>query len=254
LTSRPGHSRQRYVGASTKAFLGYRETLNWLTAIRQVVDGRTADGLQSFVIPSFPVLESAIRIFEGTDVWVGAQTSAWGDGALTGEVSPRMLAELGVRIVEVGHAERRELFGETDEAVARKTSAIRAAGLIPLVCVGEPALADAATAAGFAFKQLNSALGDSLDGTVIAYEPVWAIGADQPAEPDYINDVIGRLRMLSGDDNLSIIYGGSAGPGLLPQLTEADGLFLGRFARDPANLRLVLDEALALEMDGQLDG
>jgi triosephosphate isomerase len=246
LTSKPGRSRQRYVGASTKAFLGYQETLNWLAAIRLIVDDRTPGWPQTFVIPSFPVLESAIRIFEGTDVWVGAQTSAWGDGPLTGEVSPGMLAELGVRIVEVGHAERREFFGETDKVVARKTEAALAAGLTPLVCVGEPARVDAATAAGFAYRQLSAAVGDSLS-VIVAYEPVWAIGEDKPAEPDYINDVITRLRELSGDENLSIIYGGSAGPGLLSKLTEADGLFLGRFAHDPANLGHVLDEALALE-------
>jgi triosephosphate isomerase len=249
LTSRPEHSRQRYVGASTKAFLGYRDTLAWLTAIRQVVDGRAADRVQNFVIPSFPVLESAVRIFEGTDVWVGAQTSAWGDGELTGEVSPRMLAELGVRIVEVGHAERRELFGETNEVVARKTAAALTAGLTPLICLGEPDRADAATAAGFAYKQLRAANGDSLNRVIVAYEPVWAIGATRPAEPDYINEVIGRLRELGGNENLSIIYGGSAGPGLLPKLTEADGLFLGRFAHDPANFGLVLDEALAVTLD-----
>lgn len=111
-----------HIGVSTKMYLGYQASLRWLSEVRSVVDERPGLGAHSaqdapvrvFVIPSFPVLEPATRILAGSPVLLGAQNCAWGDGPLTGEVSPGMLAELGVQLVEIGHAERRSLFAEQD--------------------------------------------------------------------------------------------------------------------------------------------
>ncbi|MHC6594960.1 triose-phosphate isomerase family protein [Arthrobacter sp. C152] len=241
-----------YVGVSTKMYLGYQASLRWLSEVHSVVDARPGLGHDSpvrvFVIPSFPVLEPAARILAGSAVLLGAQNCAWGDGPLTGEVSPGMLAELGVSLVEIGHAERRKLFGEDDGVVARKVRAAVGHSLTPLLCIGEPDRLDAGAAADFCLGQVRAATdGDAalLRSLVLAYEPVWAIGAEAPAPPHHVNAVLALVRAALGPD-CRVIYGGSAGPGLLPQLPAADGLFLGRFAHDAANLGRVLDEALLL--------
>ena len=254
-----GPSNSIYIGVSTKMYLGYQASLRWLEQVREVVDARpslTADGpVQVFVMPSFPLLESARRILSGSPVGLGAQNCGWGDGPLTGEVSAGMLVELGVSLVEVGHAERRSLFGEDTAVVARKISAVLQAGLTPLLCIGEDRPVAPDDAALFCAEQVLSALGDHVNGererlssVLLAYEPLWAIGAPAPADPTHVDRVVAVLRTLLRErlgTDTGIIYGGSAGPGLLPRLGSVDGLFLGRFAHDPVNLGSVIDEALA---------
>src|SRR6476661_6845775 len=242
-----------HIGVSTKMYLGYQESLRWLSEVRAVVYDRPGlaardSRVRVFVIPSFPVLEQASRILAGSPVLLGAQNCAWGDGALTGEVSPGMLAELGVSLVEIGHAERRKLFAEDDAVVARKVRAAVEQSLTPLLCIGEPDRLDAGAAAAFCVQQVRAATdGDPalLNRLVLAYEPVWAIGAQEPAAPRHVNAVLAQIRAALGPA-CPLIYGGSAGPGLLPRLPAADGLFLGRFAHDADNLGRVLDEALLL--------
>ena len=243
----------QYIGVSTKAYFGYERTLDWLTDVRDIVlarPGLAAAGVVPFVIPSDPTLPEAIRILAGTGVVVGAQDVAWGDGPLTGEVPATMLTELGVGIVELGHAERRALFGEDDAAIARKHRAAAAAGLTSLLCVGERDRIDPDTAAGVCFAQVAAVLPDDQAAPLLlAYEPVWAIGAPQPAAPGHVNAVVDALRRRVESAwpglQFGIVYGGSAGPGLLADLDAVDGLFLGRFAHDARNLGTVLDEASA---------
>jgi L-erythrulose 1-phosphate isomerase len=243
------------VGVSTKMYLGYRDSLDWLAQLRHEVDARpalAAGRVVPFVIPSFPVLVAAAELLAGSPLLLGAQNCGWADGPWTGEVAPSMLAELGVRLVEIGHAERRRHFGEDDAMVALKTRAADDAGLTPLLCVGETGRAQPAAAADHVYAQIESAVDGDWDlagRLVVAYEPVWAIGAAEPAGADYVSDVIRRLRDLlaaAGVPELPVIYGGSAKPGLLPTLDGVSGLFLGRFAHDPANFGRVLDEALLL--------
>lgn len=243
---------RQYVGVSTKMYLGYQASLDWLAGVRNEVLARPAlaGKVDVFVAPSFPVLESARRILAGSGVLLSAQNSSAGGGALTGEVSPAILAELGVELIEIGHAERRKLFGENDDVVAGKSAAVLAAGMTPLLCVGETEQRTAAEAADFCFQQVRSALGGTLspEAVVLAYEPVWAIGAEMPAPSEYVNEVVAGLRKhlaaYSRGPGPAIVYGGSAGPGLLPRLGSVDGLFLGRFAHNATNLGTVLDEAL----------
>ena len=243
------------VGVSTKMYLGYGDSLDWLERLRHEVDTRpalAAGRVVPFVIPSFPVLPAAARLLADSPVLLGAQNCGWADGPWTGEVAPSMLAELGVRLVEIGHAERRKHFNEDDAMVALKVRAADDAGLTPLLCVGERDGSQPAAAADFVYRQIESAVdGDwALAGRLtIAYEPVWAIGAAEPAAAAYVSDVVQRLRAqlaLAGVPGLPIIYGGSAKPGLLPTLDGVSGLFLGRFAHDPTNFGTVLDEALLL--------
>ncbi len=243
------------VGVSTKMYLGYRDSLDWLEQLRREVETRPAleaGRVVPFVIPSFPVLPAAATLLAGSGLLLGAQNCGWADGPWTGETAPSMLAELGVSLVEIGHAERRQHFGEDDAMIARKVTAAAAAGLTPLLCVGEPDAGPAAGAADFVFGQIEAAVaGDwALAGRlVIAYEPVWAIGAAEPAAAGYVSDVVRLLRdrlSAHGVREVPVIYGGSARPGLLPTLDGVSGLFLGRFAHDPANFGKVLDEALDL--------
>jgi triosephosphate isomerase len=255
-----------YVGVSTKMYMGYGESLEWLARIRHEVDSRpalAAGRVVPFVAPSFPVLPAAGRILGGSPVRLGAQNCGWADGPWTGEVSPSLLHELGVRLVEIGHAERRRHCGEDNGTIARKVRAADEAGLTPLLCVGEEtrdgtAGAGAAAAAAFVHQQIADAVAGDwalASRLIVAYEPVWAIGAAEPADAGYISAVLRSLRTLLGGHqkekggflaSMSIIYGGSAKPGLLPQLHSASGIFLGRFAHDAANFGKVLDEALLL--------
>lgn len=254
-----------YVGVSTKMYLRYGGSLEWLARIRDEVDARpalVAGRVVPFVIPSFPVLPAAGRILEGSPVRLGAQNCSWADGPWTGEVSPSLLRELGVALVEIGHAERRRHFGEDNVMIARKVRAADNAGLTPLLCVGEETRegtteAAAAAAAAIVHGQINDAVGGDwalVSRLMVAYEPVWAIGAAEPAGPGYISAVLRSLRALLDAHateqggtlaSMPIIYGGSAKPGLLPRLHEASELFLGRFAHDATNFGKVLDEALS---------
>jgi L-erythrulose 1-phosphate isomerase len=277
-----------YVGVSTKMYLGYRSTLDWLERLCHEVDSRpalAAGRVVPFVIPAFPVLPAAAALLLDSPLILGAQNCGWSEGAWTGEVAPSMLAEVGVRLVEIGHAERRAHFGESDAVVALKVRAADDAGLTPLLCVGEDFVGGnsvsqvglgedsggedgggedyggedrsgedgsgaAMAAASFVYRQIEAAVhGDWVLASrlIIAYEPVWAIGAPEPADAAYVSDVVNHLRTLLAAhalQDLPVIYGGSAKPGLLPGLGGVSGLFLGRFAHDAANFGKVLDEAL----------
>jgi triosephosphate isomerase len=247
------------LGTSTKMYFTHERTLAWCRSVAEIarrhpatVGGRA--GL--FVVPGYLSVAGALSALGGAAM-VGAQDLATEDfGPYTGEVSGAQLAELGCSLVEVGHAERRRLFGEDDAVVRAKTAAALRNGLVPLVCVGEAHRLDPEAAAQECIRQLDDALASAgasgLSGRIIAaYEPQWAIGAPQPADPEYIRAVCAPLRDhvrgLPAHGGSAVIYGGSAGPGLLTQIADsADGLFLGRFAHDPAAVEAILDEVLAL--------
>ena len=245
------------IGVSLKMYFGYRETLDWCAQVGALASrnrGVAAGAIDLFVIPSFPVLSAVLSLLKGRPLSVGAQDLFWEDrGAFTGEVSGSLLAELGCRYVEVGHAERRRLFGETDQIVALKVEAAFRNALCPIICVGEADRDDVATAARRCMGQVNAAL-DRVSGRddpiIIAYEPVWAIGASEPAPPEHIRSVCAHLRTaldaIRPATSSRVIYGGTAGPGMLAQLDGAvDGLFLGRRVHDTSALEAILDEISA---------
>ncbi len=250
------------VGVSLKMYFGHHEARVWFERVAELVRSPAGapvrDGaVELFVIPGYLGIAPALAAFDGLPVLVGAQDLAAADsGAFTGEVSGAELAEVGARLVEVGHAERRRLFGETDEVVAAKSAAALRSGLIPVLCLGETARGSTQDAAALVVAQLHAALADSAGGRVIvAYEPVWAIGAAEPAGAAHIIAVAHALRAaldaLPDRTGSSVVYGGSAGPGLLTRLDGAadgavDGLFLGRSAHDPEALAVVLAEAAQL--------
>ena len=244
------------VGVSLKTYFGHEQAAAWFADVARRVGEHfpvTAGDVRLFVIPTYLQIPAALAAFAGTPVRVGAQdVSAFPPGAFTGEITAAELAEIGVTYAEVGHAERRRLFGETDEVVAAKVAAALDAGIAPVLCVGETDRLPAGDAATAIVAQLHADLEDSPRGpVVVAYEPVWAIGAPEPAPAAHITTVTRALRTALDalPDRLgsSVIYGGSAGPGLLTELgDDVDGLFLGRFAHDPDALIAVLDEAAAL--------
>ncbi|MFF7293793.1 triose-phosphate isomerase family protein [Microbacterium sp. NPDC008134] len=244
------------VGVSLKTYFGHERARAWFEDVAARVrdhDAVRSGAVSFFVTPTYLQVLPAIDAFAETPVRVGGQdVSAHPAGAFTGEVTAAELAEIGATIAEIGHAERRRLFGETDAVVAEKVSAALGAELTPLLCIGETERQQPADAADVAVEQLRSALADAPAGAVIvAYEPVWAIGAPEPAAHEHVRVVAAALRAALGADaarsGSSVIYGGAAGPGLLTALGDAvDGVFLGRFAHDPDALMSVLDEASAL--------
>ena len=247
------------VGVSLKMYFGQSEARAWFARVAELVRSpqgvAVMDGtVELFVIPGYLAIASAREAFAGTPVLVGAQDLAAEDsGAFTGEVSGSELAEVGVRVAEVGHAERRRLFGETDQLVAAKTAAALRNGIVPVLCLGETERSPAEDAAAFVVTQLHDALAGAAAGRVIvAYEPVWAIGAAEPATAEHILPVTRAVRAaldaLPDRAGSSVVYGGSAGPGLLTRLAHGeggsvDGLFLGRFAHNTSALGAVVSEA-----------
>ncbi|WP_036322546.1 triose-phosphate isomerase family protein [Microbacterium gubbeenense] len=241
------------VGVSLKMYFGHGRALAWFDDVAARVRshaGVTSGSVELFITPTYLQVGPAVEAFRGTPVRIGGQDVASADeGAFTGEVSAAELAEVGATIAEIGHAERRRLFGETDAIVAEKTRAALRAGLTPLLCIGERDEQDPDSAAEISLRQLRASLTGAEGGSVIvAYEPVWAIGAAEPAGEEHVRVVAGALRAALEADPLrtgsAVIYGGAAGPGVMTALGDAvDGVFLGRFAHDPDALVQVLDEA-----------
>lgn len=145
--------------------------------------------------------------------------------------------------MELGHAERRRLFGETDGLVAKKARATERNGLTPLVCIGERTQGSIEDAVRECRPQVESVLEVTSEEVIFAYEPVWAIGQPEPADSEYVVSVVKELRELCGERSVRFLYGGSAGPGTFEKMKDGvDGLFLGRFAHDPENLAKVISE------------
>ncbi|MDY0892680.1 triose-phosphate isomerase family protein [Frigoribacterium sp. CFBP9030] len=248
------------IGVSLKMYFTHTRTIEWSTAVGELAKRHPAvrSGLvELFVVPSFPALVPVRDALDGAPVRLGAQDLASADsGAFTGEVSGVELAEIGCTLAEIGHAERRRLFFEDDAVISAKTAAALRNGITPLLCVGEIEQAPAAVAALEVTQQIDAALAASaaagLTGPLlVAYEPVWAIGAPEPAAAEHIVAVVraigAHLESLPAHTGSRVVYGGSAGPGLLTTLGgEVDGLFLGRFAHDVSAVESILDEALAL--------
>lgn len=239
----------RVVGVSLKMYLGVEQTRRWLQAVAALAreDGALRQ-LELFVAPSFLSLLTARDLLAGTGVHSAAQDVFWEDaGPFTGEVSATMLREAGCTYVEIGHAERRRWFAEDEGVTARKAAAVARAGLVPVVCVGETEPTDPDAAARTCAAQLKPVLRAVSPHAelLFAYEPVWAIGAAAPAPPEHVLGVALSLRQRFSDrpGRTRLVYGGSAGPGLFGSLADGvDGLFLGRFAHDIANLRAILAE------------
>ncbi len=194
------------------------------------------------VCPPHVALAAVAEVVGHTPVGLGAQTMhEAAEGAFTGEVSAPMLAAVGCRYVILGHSERRQLFGETDEGIGRKTRAALAHGLVPIVCVGETLEErERGDAEAVVARQLRAALDgveiDSADALVVAYEPVWAIGTGQTATPEQAQAMHARARALLAEAlgaagrDVHLLYGGSVKPANAADLfaqPDIDGGLIG---------------------------
>ncbi len=236
---------------SLKMYFTRSRTLDYCRDLKRLIVGESgiSDNVRLAVLPDFLTVPQAAEILKDSGIFLGAQDLAYEDrGAFTGEVSGADLAELGVRIVEIGHAERRTIFREDDDMVAKKVLAAKRNGIIPLLCIGEPEKTTAKQAAKLCVEQVRSALKYGTPAEMwLGYEPYWAIGAAEPASSEYVSEVCRNIREgLPELSSVTILYGGSAGPGLITKLDSAiDGLFLGRFAHDPKAFLEVAKETLA---------
>jgi triosephosphate isomerase len=200
--------------------------------------------IQPFVVPPFTAVREVKKALSSTHIKVGAQNMHWANnGAWTGEISPLMLGDCGLDLVELGHSERREHFGETDRTVGLKTAAAVKHGLIPLICVGETLTErEAGRADAVLTAQVEGALqfleGEARGAKILfAYEPVWAIGDKGiPASSDYADRQQALIKKVAGGLLPSVppvLYGGSVNPGNAAELVgqpNIDGLFIGRSA------------------------
>lgn len=248
-----------FLGVSLKMYLDLEQTLLWSKRVSQIatIHPLIRQGkVELVVLPTALYIPSVAKLLEEVKVKVGAQDLYSADrGPFTGEISGQQLTDAGVTYVEIGHAERRTLLGDDEHDIARKMQAAERNGLTPILCVGEENHESVEQAVQICMDQVISAMKMTADPTnppetVIAYEPMWAIGAEQAAPDDYISQVINKLRAELASEfpewNPRIIYGGSAGPGLFERLAgNVDGLFLGRYAHDPDNLTKILDEVAA---------
>ncbi|MEQ8330890.1 MAG: triose-phosphate isomerase [Longimicrobiales bacterium] len=189
---------------------------------------------------------------------LGVQNVHWeAEGAFTGETSAEAAAAAGAAYALVGHSERRHVFGETDAEVARKVGAVRRAGLVPVVCVGETLQErKAGQVDAVILRQLDAALGGLSDGDgglMVAYEPVWAIGTGETATPSDASDAHGTLRERldhrlgrEASAGVPVLYGGSVKPGNAAELLAApavDGVLVGGASLDPADFAAIVAAA-----------
>jgi triosephosphate isomerase len=244
-------TRKPLMAGNWKMHHTHLEAIQVVQKLSYRLDNSDYDHCDVVVCPAFTALRSVQTTIDSDriDIGLGAQDCHWeSSGAFTGEVSAPMLAKLGVGFVIVGHSERRELFGETDDVVARKLHAVLASAMLPILCVGETL--DERDAGGTDAKvqgQVEAALGgvdsDRIAELVVAYEPIWAIGTGRNATPEDANATITTIRAtvgkIAGDpaaDRVRILYGGSVKPGNIAALMaqpEIDGALVGGASLDP---------------------
>ena len=215
------------IAGNWKMFKGPRETTDLCCALREA-DLGNADVV---VCPPYVSLSAAVQALAGTDIAVAAQNVHWeAQGPFTGEISPPLLHELGVYGTIVGHSERRQFFGETDETVARRVSAALEHGLHVMVCVGElEAEREAGQTEAVLRRQVEAiaAAVNETDDVVLAYEPVWAIGTGRTATPEIAQEAHSFIKTLL---DVPVLYGGSVNPDNAAELAaqpDVDGALVG---------------------------
>jgi len=249
--------RRPLIAGNWKMHKNVEEARALVRGIREGLPGDAAADV--LVAPPFTALAAVVEAARGSAVAVGAQNAHFETkGAFTGEISPAMLVDVGCSHVILGHSERRQLFGETDEGVARKAVASLSHGLVPIVCVGETRdEREAGQTDAVVERQIERALReltpDQVAGLVVAYEPVWAIGTGLAATPEQAQEVhAGIRRQVSGSHGeavaaaLRILYGGSVKPDnakvLLGQ-ADIDGALVGGACLEAASFLAIIAAA-----------
>ena len=238
--------RRRMIAGNWKMYKNQADTRAFFAAFRPLVAG--VEDCDIVVAPPFTNIPAAVEAAKGTAIGISAQDVYWEkEGAYTGQISVGMLVEAGCRYTIMGHSERRQFFGDTNETVLKKTKAALAAGLTPIVCVGEM-LADreAGNTEKIIEAQFKGSVGaltaEEFSRILIAYEPVWAIGTGRTATPEiaaavhkFVRQCAAAQFSTSHASALRVLYGGSVKPdsiqGLMAQ-EELDGALVGGASLD----------------------
>lgn len=250
--------RRPIIAGNWKMFKTLAETSAFFDAL--IPEIQNVEHCDIVVAPPFTALATAVEEAEGTRVAISAQDVHWEErGAFTGEVSVRMLNDIGCTYTIIGHSERRQYFGETDESVNRKLRAAVQGGLQAIVCVGETlAERDARQASDVVRRQVRAGLGQltepDLFHIIVAYEPVWAIGTGRNATPEVaaemhaeIRKIIAEIYSADAASAIRILYGGSVKPDNISDLMkqeDIDGALVGGASLDPASFAAIIRYSL----------
>lgn len=248
--------RKKIVGSSWKMHVNtIKDGVDLAKKIREYVGN--IDETDIFILPTFPMIKFIADIFDGSNIGWGSQNMCFEEkGAYTGEVPVEVLKELECTYVEIGHAERRVLFNESDEIVNKKVRLCNKHNLVPIVCIGETQEdldnkvqnIRIRTQVLWALDGLNK---EDVKKVILAYEPVWAIGQKEAAKADYVQNmhkfIRGVIAEVYGNETaeaVRIIYGGSVSPESAKDLSrykDIDGLFIGRFGLKPENFKSIVE-------------
>ncbi len=234
-------ARKPVIAGNWKMYKTQSEVVSTIQGLRQKVDGYQA--VEVVVCPAFTSLAAAAKALEGSTIQLGAQNVHWeAEGAFTGEISLGMLQDCGCRFVILGHSERRHIFNEADETIARKLTAALGTPLTPILCVGETLDEREAdrvedVVLGQMRRGLDALTEDEVSRIIVAYEPVWAIGTGRTATPEIAEEVHAMIRGWLRDtyseklsEGVRILYGGSVKPGNIAELMaqpDIDGALVG---------------------------
>ncbi|HYT79939.1 MAG TPA: triose-phosphate isomerase, partial [Actinomycetota bacterium] len=246
------------IAANWKMHKTHLEAIQAVQKLSYLLDKKDAEAVEVVICPPFTALRSLQTLLDADRLpyGLGAQDVHWEEkGAFTGEIAPAMLAALKCRYVIVGHSERRQHFGETDEVVQKKVRAVFAAGMVPILCVGESLEErDAGRTEDKVVGQVRAALTgveeQQVGSLVVAYEPIWAIGTGRNANPADAGEVIGLIRRVvssmtsdSASQSMRVQYGGSVKAGNIREFMahpEIDGALVGGASLDPEEFALIV--------------
>jgi triosephosphate isomerase (TIM) len=238
--------RKIVIAGNWKMYKTQSEALEFLKGFTSCLT-ETPEEREVILCVPFTALTLLSKNMHGGRVLLGAQNVHWEEsGAYTGEISGPMLTEIGVRYVIIGHSERRQYFGETDETVNLRLRAAQKHGLIPILCVGESLRQ---REDGEAESHINSQLATDLIGVdqnklAIAYEPIWAIGTGRTCESGDANRIIGLIRSKLNNADVPILYGGSVKPDNIDEIMaqpEIDGALVGGASLEPASFARIVN-------------
>jgi triosephosphate isomerase (TIM) len=246
--------RKKVIAANWKMYKTPEQAREFFRDFLPLIPGHDRD--EVVVCPNYLCLDAAIQSAKGSLVAIGAQNLHWEkEGAYTGEICTSMLLAIGVTHVIIGHSERRQYFGETDDTVNLKLKAALEAGLIPIVCVGEVLEERESNLTGDVLRRqclraFNKVSAKKAHSLVVAYEPVWAIGTGKTATPQMAADAHAIIRSEAGEsfgqefaDKLRILYGGSVKPENAHSLMseeEIDGALVGGASLDPKSFSAIV--------------
>jgi len=252
--------RQPFIAGNWKMFKTVHEAVVHVKELRSLV--KDVQGVDIVVAPPATALHAAAEAARNSNIAVAGQNCHWErEGAFTGEVSAAMVREAGAEYVVIGHSERRTLFGDTDQAVNLKLRAALAAGLGPIVCVGESlGQRDSNQTLEVVDHQLqrglDAATSDQIAAMVVAYEPVWAIGTGRNATPEQAGEVHAHIRLrlrswfgAEAAEHCRVIYGGSVKPAniaALLALSDVDGALVGGASLDVADFGRIVAAVAAV--------